>query len=268
MTKGYNIVTASSMASLEKDRVKSSGGSNSNGLTPCYLMVADILGFSQMITKLTDDQQRQRVDDWVDLVQTTQRQLGITDTQLMSDTLFVREEDSEDGLERLLRFAQLLLQNGIEMSFPIRGAIVHGNVAWGKLTYGEAVIQAHKIERSLDWIGIACSATIPRIDKFWSWDLVVLYPPPQYSWSTQQIPAIAWDVPRSQELAAKVIDLRLYQLGEIIPGRVISKLEHTVQFGIYLRLGKSRSLNPKTFRGLSIMQFLESEIERLSRASR
>ena len=122
-----------------------------------------------MITKLTDDRKSQRVGDWVDLVRTTKLQLGITDTQLISDTLFVKEEDSEDGLERLLRFAQVLLKKGIQMSFPIRGGIVHGNVAWGELTYGEAVIQAHKIERSLDWIGIACSPRIPRIDKFWSW---------------------------------------------------------------------------------------------------
>ncbi len=262
------MVGSSSLAPQERVPDKATGGSDSKKLTPCYLMVADILGFSRMITNLPDSEKSQRVSEWVDLVKATQRLVGIKATQLMSDTLFVREEDSEDGLERLLRFAQLLLQKGMQKSFPIRGAIVHGNVAWGELTYGQPVIQAHKLERSLDWIGIACSSSIPRIDKFWSWDLVVLYPQPQDSGSIQLIPAIAWDVPRSQELTAKAIDVRLYRLGDRVPEHVISKLEHTVQFGIYLRSGKRFCLNPGRFGHLSAMEFLESLIESLFGASR
>lgn len=262
------MVGSSSPALQEKVPDKTSGSSDSNKLTPCYLMVADILGFSRLITNLTDHKKSRRVDEWVDLVRTTKGLVGIRDTQLISDTLFVREEDSEDGLERLLRFAQLLLQNGLQKSFPIRGAIVHGNVAWGGLTYGQPLIQAHEIERSLDWIGIACSSSIPRIDKFWSWDLVVLYPQRHNSGPTHLTPAIAWEVPRTQELIAKAIDASSYQAGDEIPGNVILKLEHTVQFGIYLRSGKRYCLNPKTFGCLSVMQFLESMIESLSKASR
>lgn len=262
------MVGSSGPAPQQKVPDKTSGGSDSNKLTPCYLMLADILGFSRLITNLTDNKKSQRVDEWVDLVRTTKRLVGIKDTQLISDTLFVKEEDSEDGLERLLRFAQLLLQRGLQKSFPIRGAIVHGNVAWGELIYGQPVIQAHEIERSLDWIGIACSPSIPRIDKFWSWDLVVLYPQCDNSGPTQLTPAIAWDVPRTQDLIDSAIDFNLYQVGDKIPGQLISKLEHTVQFGIYLRSGKRYRLNPKTFGGLSVMQFLESMIESLSSASR
>ncbi len=262
------MVGSSSLAPQERVPDKANGDSDSKKLTPCYLMVADILGFSRMITNLTDSEKSERISEWVDLVKTTQCLVGIKDAQLVSDTLFVREEDSEDGLARLLRFAQVLLQKGLQDSFPIRGAIAHGNVAWGELTYGTAVIQAHEIERSLDWIGVACSSRIPRIAKFWSWDLVVLYPQPEKSGPTHLIPAIAWDVPRSRELTAKAIDVRLYRLGDRIPKQVLSKIEHTVQFGIYLRSGKRLGLNPSRFGPLSAMEFLESLIESLFGASR
>ena len=128
---------------------------------PCYFMVVDILGFSEIIKNLDGDEQNQRVVSWLDLVETTRHQVGVKDTQLISDTLFVREEDSIEGLAQLLRFAQLLLERGLERNFPLRGAIVHGDAAWGRLTYGKAVIEAHQMERSLDWIGVACERNLP-----------------------------------------------------------------------------------------------------------
>ena len=222
---------------------------------PCYFMVADILGFSQLISNLPDKDQSQRINEWIDLVQNLKHEIGIKDTQLISDTLFVREEDSETGLGRLLQFAQLLLNKGIERSFPIRGAIVYGDVAWGTLTYGRAVIQAHETERSLDWIGIACSPKMPRMDSFWSWDLVAVYPAPQKSGLTQLLPVVAWDVPSAQKLTAKAISA--FKPGDPIPWHVTSKIERTVQFGMYLRKGKQRCLDPKSFRGFFPMHIIE-----------
>ena len=255
-------MSSSNLDPQEAISVQSVGGSSSKMPSPCYLLVADILGFSQMITNLTDDEQRQRIREWIDLVQTTKLEVGTKDTQLISDTLFVRADDSDDGLKQLLQFAQLLLQKGIERSFPIRGAIVNGNVVWGKLTYGLAVIQAHKIERSLDWIGIACSPSLPRIDRFWSWDLVVVYPPPENSnkrqWLYQLMPVVAWNVPLAEELTNKAICSGLFKPGERIPSHVIRKIERTVQFGMYLRLGKSLRSDPQRFHGLFPMQFIES----------
>ena len=65
---------------------------------PCYFMVVDILGFSEIIKNLDRDEQNQRVVSWLDLVETTRHQVCVKDTQLISDTLFVREEDSIEGL--------------------------------------------------------------------------------------------------------------------------------------------------------------------------
>ena len=68
--------------------------------TPCYFMVIDILGFSQITKNLEGDELAQRMIDWVNLVETTAVEVGVNERQLISDTLFVREKDSVDGLKR------------------------------------------------------------------------------------------------------------------------------------------------------------------------
>ena len=251
-------MTQPSELGLQEDKsIETSLNSDFQLPIPCYFMVTDILGFSQLISNLPDDAQSQRINEWIDLVQNLKLEIGIKDTQLISDTLFVREEDSETGLGRLLQFAQLLLNRGIERSFPIRGAIVYGDAAWGPLTYGRAVIQAHEAERSLDWIGIACSPKMPRIDSFWSWDLVAVYPAPQKSGLTRLLPAVAWDVPLAQELVKKATGCGFFKAGERIPWHVTSKIERTLQFGMYLRWGKHLRLDPKSFRGVFPMHIIE-----------
>jgi hypothetical protein len=156
-----------------------------------------------------------------------------------------------------LTFAQLLLNRGIENALPLRGAIVHGEAAWGRLTYGKAVIQAHRIERSLDWIGIACAPNLPRLDSLWDWDLVAVYPVPSKSGPTQLAPAISWKVPSSRELLARASRDGLMSEGETFRWEIVSKVERTVQFGMYLRIGKSNRLDPKSYCGFFPMHILE-----------
>ena len=223
----------------------------------CYVMVADILGFSKMIENLSNDEQARRVFDWIKLVETTTLKSGIKEIQLISDTLFVREEDSIDGLTRLLRFAQLLLECGVEESFPLRGAIVHGDAAWGKLTYGKAVIQAHQIERSLDWLGIACAPNLPRVDSMWAWDVVAVYPVPRKEGQTRLLPAVSWKVPATEELVRKVSGTGLMANGDIYGWKEISKVERTIQFGLYLKIGEAIRLDPKHYRYWFPMHFFE-----------
>lgn len=214
---------------------------------PCYFMVADILGFSRMIRNLQRSEQRHRVVQWVRLVSEAKIEAGITDTQLISDTLFVKEEDSIAGLRRLLTFARILLTNGVNQSFPIRGAIVHGDAAWGELPYGEAVISAHTIEQSLDWIGVACSPDLPDLGTLWSWELVAVYPVPQKSGVTRLQPAIAWTVPESSDLLRKVGARGMLKEGDAYEWDVVTKVERAAQFGIYLRIAQHFEVNPSRF---------------------
>ena len=225
-----------------------------------YFMVADILGFSQIIANLSPDAQSDRINQWIGLVEDVKSEVGIKDTQGISDTLFVREEDSEGGLERMLKFARLLLHGSIERSFPIRGAIVHGDVAWGALTHGHAVVDAYRMEQSLDWIGIACSPHLPRVDSFWSWDLVAVYPAPRKSGLTQLLPVVAWDVPMARELVRRVSSTGsgLMQEGQGYRWAELSKIERTIQFGMYLRRGKSSGIDPRSYGGMFPMEWIES----------
>ncbi len=231
--------------------------SSSECPVPCYFMVVDILGFSSIIENLNAEEQTQRISVWIDLVETTRRLSGVEEIQLISDTLFVREENSVDGLLRLLTFAQLLLEKGIQNSLPLRGAVVHGEAAWGRLTYGKAVIQAHQVERSLDWIGIACAPNLPGLDSMWRWDLIVVYPVPSKSGLTQLVPAVSWKVPSTTELIRGVMGNGLLSDGDPIRWEIVSKIERTIQFGMYLSIGRANRLDPKYYRGWFPMHILE-----------
>ena len=223
---------------------------------PCYFMVADILGFSAIIKNLNGDEQNQRIADWVDLVKTIKDEVGVKDTQLISDTLFVREADSLEGLTRLLSFGQLLLERGLERNFPLRGAIVHGDAAWGHLTYGTAVMDAHTVERSLDWIGIACELESHHLDQLWDWDRVVVYPVPRKIGHVATMGAVTWKVPELGQLCFLATQNGLVDLGGYATWEVVAKLERTIQFGTYLRIGKLGGTDPRSDPGLFPMHII------------
>ena len=235
--------------------------SESQGPIPCYFMVVDILGFSEIIKNLDHDEQKQRIEDWLELVETTRLEVGVGDTQLISDTIFVREEDSVVGLGKMLRFAKLLLERGLDKNLPLRGSIVHGDAAWGKLTYGDAVISGHRIERSLDWVGIACEPNLPGLDQLWDWDRVVVYPVPRKSGLTQLMPAVAWEIPETDALLLQATGHGLTAEGAPILWETVSKLERTIQLGIYLRLGKLGGWDPQHYRGFFPMHVIDAFIK-------
>ena len=228
----------------------------------CYFMVADILGFSRMIGNLSGGQQAQRIAEWVNLVQRAGLQAGVEERQLISDTLFAREEHSADGLARLLKFAQLLLESGADASFPLRGAIVQGDAAWGELPYGEAVIEAHSMEGSLDWLGIACGPGLLHLASLWNWDLVIVYPVPRKAAVAMLMPAVSWRVPSTDDLVRDVSDNGLMAEGDLYNWDVVSKLERTIQFGIYLKIGRANGLDPQHYNFLFPMQMIEQTLGR------
>lgn len=116
----------------------------------CYFLALDVLGFSRLVSNLESRELDQRIGEWVTLIDRLRTETGVADLQLLSDTVFVREHDSRDGLPRLFQFSRALLEHGIQRSFPVRGALTHGDVCWGRLTYGRPVIDAHTLERPQD----------------------------------------------------------------------------------------------------------------------
>ncbi len=114
------------------------------------VLVADVLGFSRLVSNLDHEALESRIGTWVDLIEDISRGTEVRNIQVISDTLFVQEDGCASGLERLLLFSKNLLEHGLANSFPIRGAISEGDVTWGKLTYGKALIKGHTLERLQD----------------------------------------------------------------------------------------------------------------------
>lgn len=214
-----------------------------------YFLIADVLGFSNVVSNLQPPELDKHIGEWISIAQEAQREAGVEKMQLFSDTLFAQEEDSLAGLRRLLRLSQALLEMGIAQSFPIRGAITYGEVIWGELTYGKPIVDAHLMERSLDWIGIACDPSLPRIESLWSWDIVCNYLLPLKSGPVQSGPAVTWKVPDPNSLVLQTINNGLSQPQDRVEWKWESKLNHTIEFREYLRNASQAESMPAVFAG-------------------
>lgn len=217
-----------------------------------YLLVADVLGFSKMVSNSSDEILPERIDTWIRLVEEVSCETKIEKIQLISDTIFAKVTDSELEPERLFRFAQLLLERGMENSFPIRGAITYGEVSWGSLIYGKAVIEAYRLERSLDWIGIACGQ-LPKVP--WSWELACCYPVPKKDGMVQLSAAIVWNMPAAKEFIKQSTSGGLMQAGEIFRWEHYTKQLNTLNFSQYIRHAMQAGFDPERYPYQMPLQF-------------
>ncbi len=165
-----------------------------------YFLIADLLGFGSIVQNLSEESLSNRIETWVELIQGTATKLGVQHVQLISDTVFAATESSSEGLEKLIKFGSTLLNAGVPLSLPIRGAISHGEYSWGKLTYGKAVIRGHELEAAQDWIGIGCENALPHLTSAWGRDSLVCYPLPMKRGAIRLHPVVAWEVPEFQVL--------------------------------------------------------------------
>ena len=226
-----------------------------------YFLIADLLGFSNLVTNLDTVALDKRVQQWVSLIEEAKNNSGVTKVQLISDTLFASEEDSTEGLSRLIGMGQHLLNAGVPKSLPVRGAITHGDVVWGDLTYGKAVVEAHELEASLDWIGIACQPELPGVADLWSWDSLVVYPVPKKEGAIQLCPTIVWTVPNAQELSSFLTRDGLVQRNQVMEWPWAVKVQHTIHFGMYLSKARTSSWPPSQYKGSLPIEILQMWFE-------
>ena len=215
-----------------------------------YFLIADVLGFGRIVRNTPEATLDDRIQVWVNLVESTAAKFGIEKLQLISDTLFVSVPSAIEELEKLLNFSRQLLTDGIEQSLPVRGAIAHGTYAWGKLTYGQAVISAHELEQAQNWIGIACAPQVSVTDNLWSVDRLICYPPPFKRAAIQCLPVVSWPVPTAERLMTLLTGGGLIQKGEIITWDLGEKMNNTILFRLYLDLLRARGAAPSKFHGL------------------
>jgi hypothetical protein len=165
-----------------------------------YLFICDVLGFSNIVTDSSEHELSGRARAWVTPSTAAANKAGVKGMQLISDTFLASAPSTCEGLGQLVSYAQTLLNDGAPQSLPIRGAISHGLFEWGQLTYGKAVIAAHRLESSLEWVGVACDNELPHVEDQWGISSLVCYPAPERTGMIRLRPVVRWQVPRFKEL--------------------------------------------------------------------
>ena len=225
-----------------------------------FLLVADLLGFGKIVKNLPTDDLHARMIAWTTLVETTAKAQGLDRLQLISDTIFLAAPSSEHGLLSLIHFSRELLVKGIEQSFPVRGAIVHGEYTWGNLLYGPAVVAGHALEQSQNWVGISCAPALPFTNSLWALDRLVCYLPPLKGAPIQLHPVVSWDIPPTEGLFKAMTSHGLSKLEEIMTWEFGEKATNTILFRLYQEHLKAHRLPCAQFAGLLPIHPIEGHL--------
>jgi len=228
-----------------------------------YFLVADVLGFSATISNTPHEQIEPRIAQWVSVVEKAAADSGVERRSLFSDTVFASAPSSENGLKSLISFARDLLTRGLEDSFLVRGGIAHGTFTWGSLTYGQAVIEAYKLEADQNWIGVACQGNLPHVAKLWGYDELVVYAVPRKKSPVQTQPVVSWPIPTTERLFELFHKSNSIRDGEFVSWEVGEKLDRTIQFRTYLHLLKRTQADAAKFHGGLPSHFLDNAVSKL-----
>jgi hypothetical protein len=223
-----------------------------------YLLIADILGFSNIIKNVSDSELNARIGDWTTLIKELGNRYNFTDYQLLSDTLFLSVASSDnETFKRLIHYCQELLSEGLEKFIPIKGALTFGNYEWSEFIYGKAIIDGHEIESSQNWIGITLQHGIPNTENHWSPDKIICYPPPMKGGKMELFPVIAWAVPNTETLIKQTVGKGLIKDGEVLNWNWGEKIRNTIEFKIYLDMLKKRQQTGQYFHGMMPIQVID-----------
>lgn len=220
------------------------------------VLVADILGFSSIVKNLTGDELSTRIKEWTDLVDLLVKKHGLSEYQLLSDTLFVSCEYNVDKAKSMLLLSRDLLSDGLEKSIPIRGAISYGEAIWGKLIYGKAVFNAHALEMDQNWIGVTCSLEIPDIQEYYANGFVICYPPCLKSGKFRLMPVVNWTPPSGGTLFKKCVAKGLMKEGDQIDSKLVQMIDNTNTFRLYKEFVVSNGLSTSQYYGTYHTNFL------------
>jgi hypothetical protein len=212
-----------------------------------YVLLLDLLGFSNIVRNLPPEDLDSRILAWVSLVESAAKESSVSKVSMLSDTVFAAAEPSQEGLMSLVSMAKIILKSGTEQAFPVKGAITHGEYNWGQLVYGKAVIDAHELESQQNWIGISCAIGLPHIESMWGFDKLICYTAPKKAGHICIHPVVSWDVPNYEQLQASTLKFGLSKAGEMLSWPWADKIQHTIAFSIYKRIISSSNCDPSKF---------------------
>jgi len=226
-----------------------------------YCLVADLLGFKSMMRNLDESSRQARVAEWVELVNTVAVTSRIEHLQLVSDSVFVGAPPTKDGLRALINFARDLLMYGLEHSLPARGGIAYGEVTWGDLTHGPAIVNAYALCEAQRWIGASCLPELPHLGDCWDFTTgVFCYPVPVRDTAHVTLrPAVAWDIPLGRHILT-AITFGVIHDGEPIQSDLIEKAQNTVLFDMYRTMARKKGLDPRNFNGYLVTDIVQEAV--------
>jgi len=227
-----------------------------------YFFCGDILGFSNIVESLHQNTLEKKIANWSTLVKDSAETSGVNRFQLVSDTVFA----TSSKLETLILFARQLLNNGINESLPIRGAISYGEFKWGELVYGRAVIAAHELETKQNWIGVIVDHSVNFTESYEKLGLVCYPVPTQSHDEIRLFSALQWDVPTFEALSSKLTNDGLG--GPLGKGKTLNwdwgnKVGNTVLFGIYLKALETQKKPANKFYGIHPIHHIDLTLQAL-----
>lgn len=225
-------------------------------------MVVDILGFSDIITNISEnDLLIERINEWIEIVEVLSKKHGVSQYQLISDTLFVGIDKEEPSFQNLLRFSKDLLEQCTAKSLLLRGGIAFGNYIWGKLIYGDAVIKAHNLEINQQWVGITLEIDVPKPQSCFDEKLIIVYRPPLKSGKTVAMASVVWGIPTSDNLLNLSGKKGLAKVGQPLMWHTSQKIINTILYRIYIDYHKKMNLPfDKFFGGLLPISYLDEQL--------
>lgn len=225
-----------------------------------YCLVADVLGFQQIMKNVPPDARSTRVDDWLHVAMSAGGwQL---DSQIVSDTVFVVAPPDADGLTRLVELSRSLLEQGMHRYLPIRGAIARGDVEkQSGALWGSGIVEAYERGQGSDWIGITLSDSIVDVPRpLYDSRQLILYPTPMKSGSIVLYPCVNWSIPKVSELAGFTTRGFLTKPNETLGWSWLKKVDATSVFAIYKDLATRGDFPADHYYGLSTSALTEAFI--------
>lgn len=218
-------------------------------------LVADVLGFRQIMMNVPEDIRAERVKDWLGLAGMA-KEYGLRHT-IVSDTVFVAASPDEAGLSTLTTLAAKMLDGGISKALPIRGAIALGSGEYrAEGLWGAVIVDAYSCGQHADWLGVHCSTSV-KAELSQNLRQLVTYPTPMKSGPIRMYANVRWNIPPLHQLAEATTSGFLTKPDETLGWSWHRKIESTALFRMYLQLLEALGVNGEKYVGLANPQLLE-----------
>lgn len=233
-----------------------------------YCFVGDLAGFQNIVRNLSLEQQDVRIDQWVKLVESTASKCDLVDFRLISDMVIAITQEKPEGIDNLIKFSRILLEEGLQLRLPLRGAISQGDVKMsGQIAYGKALVDAYRLASNQNWLGVSIRNGVTGLKHLWDTKKLMLYSTPLKTGSMRPLPVVVWTIPPTKKLIELTLGEGLSYDGEEIGWDYTNKINNTVIFSLYLKLitetekATGKKMEPSQIHVFTPLEVIEHKID-------